>query len=224
MKIVVFTAWFGAADQLQPPAVMNPAVRYVCMTDRTDPVAGWERHQLQPTERPRWLARWAKWNLEWLPPSTVSIWIDASFQLLVDPVALVRAAAATTAPIAAFPHPDRTRISEEADAIIRFGLAPAAAVKRQLATYQAAGFDTPTRPQSLLTTTGVLVRWTSPDVARFNAACWEELRTHTLRDQLCVDFCARRLVLPIGYLPGHYRENRFVRYDPRTHRAGRVSA
>jgi hypothetical protein len=222
MRIVVYTAWFGTADALKPPRIVNPWVRYICMTDRKDHPSGWEIHQIKATDRPRWLARWAKTHRSWLPPCDVTIWMDASFELLVDPVPLVREAMATNAPIVGFLHPDRKRISEEAEAIIRFGLAPADAVRHQVATYQAAGFDKAT-PQWRLTTTGLLVRWCSPDVDRFNRDWWHEIQTHTVRDQLSIDYCAWRRRLPIGYLPGHYRDNPFVRYDHAAHRRGRVA-
>lgn len=222
-RIVVFSALFGANDVLKPPRVINPHVRYVCMTDRADQVRGWNFHRVQHTERPRYLARFAKTQPLWIGPHDISIWLDASFELLVDPVAIVAAAALTNAPIVGFPHPDRSRIVEEAAAIIRLEKAPAVAVKQQIASYQAAGFDTVTHPQRQLTTTGVLVRWNSPDVTRFNDAWWSEIQRHTLRDQLSVDFCAYACRLPIGYLPGHYRSNPFTRYDHSTHRQRKAS-
>lgn len=222
-RVVVYTAWFGSADTLKPPRVINPRVRYVCITDRADQVAGWDFHRVPKTERPRWLARWAKTNLTWLGPHEISIWLDASFELLVDPAQMVTVAALTNAPIVGFVHPDRRRITEEATAIIRFNLAPAVTVHHQIACYQAAGFDTPVAPQQRLTTTGVLVRWNSPDVTRFNDRWWSEIQRHTLRDQLSVDFCAYACRLPIGYLPGDYRGNAFVKYDHRSHRQGRVA-
>jgi len=224
MRLVVCTAWFGTADTLKPPRVANPHVAYVCMTDRHETIPGWSMHRVERTERPRWLARWSKTNLAWLPPHDVSICMDASFELLVDPVALVRVAAETQAPIVGLVHPDRMCISQEAEAIVRFELAPADAVRRQIATYQAAGFDSYGSPQTRLTTTGLLVRWASPDVAAFNAAWWAEQQAHTLRDQLSIDYCAWRRRLPIGYLPGHYRSNAFVRYDHRSHRRGRLAS
>lgn len=223
-RIVVFTAWFGPADLLKPPRVVNPHVRYVCMTDRAETIPGWSMHRVQQTERPRWLARWAKTNLDWLGPHDVSIWMDASFELLVDPVGIVKAAAATMAPIVGFIHPDRRRISEEAEAIIRAGQAPSSAVRLQIATYQQAGFDGAGAPQIKLTTTGLLVRWNSPDVRRFNDTWWRELQRHTLRDQLSVDFSAYVCRVPIGYLPGHYRSNLFARYDHRSHRRHRIAS
>lgn len=223
MRIVVCTAWLGSADTLVSPCVRNPHVQHICMTDGTPVPAGWLPHHVAKTDRPRWLARWAKTNLVWLPPHDVSIWMDASFELLVDPATIVRAAAGTMAPIVGFVHPDRRRITEEAEAIIRCGQAPVAAVRHQIATYVGAGFDAAGNPQRVLTSTGLLVRWNSPDVQGFNAAWWHELETHTLRDQLSIDYCAWRRRVPIGHLPGHYRHNAFVRYDHTAHRRGRVA-
>lgn len=223
MRLTVFTAWFGTADRLKPPKVLNPQVQYLCMTDRPDQVPGWRMHRVQTTDRPRWLARWAKTNLLWIGPHDVSIWMDASFALLVDPIVLVTAAAQTQAPIVAFRHPDRRRISDEAEAVLKWNMAPAVAVRHQIAAYHAAGFDGPSTAQCTLTSTGLLVRWNSPDVELFNEAWWREIQRYTLRDQLSVDYCAWRARLPIGYLPGSYRDNPFVRYDHQAHRTGRVA-
>lgn len=224
MTIVVCTAWLGAADTLAPPRVRNPDVRYVCLVDHGRPAPGWDRHMVTTSPYPRWLARWAKCHASWLPAADVTIWMDASFELLVDPVEIASAASETGAPLVGFVHPHRARISEEADAIIRFGLAPATTVRRQLAAYQAAGFDAATQPQRVLTTTGLLVRTSSPAVAALQADWWEEQQQHTLRDQLSLDFCAWRRGVPIGYLPGHYLDNRFVHYDAAAHRQGRVAS
>lgn len=221
--INVVTAWIGAADTLKPPTFTGDHVRYLCVTDREADVHGWDIVRAR-SEHPRRQARAAKTEIDDIGPSAeVTIWMDASFELLVDPQAIVEAAALTGAPIVGFAHPDRQRIRDEADAIIKARLAPTLDVIRQVSAYRAAGFDTDDVPQQALTTTGLLVRWRTPAVAAFNRFWGMQFDAFTLRDQLSVDFCARAATVPIGYLPGHYRDNVFARYDREAHRARRTA-
>lgn len=219
MNIVVATALIGPADALAPSTFPG---RYVCYTDR--PVQGWECLS-PPGGYARLAARRAKMILlDDFPEAEWSIWIDASFDLLVDPHVIVAAAEATGCDVAAFRHPDRHRIKEEAREIIRGGMAPFDLVNRQIAAYHSDGFDTDVVPQAALTTTGLLVRRHTRQVAEFTAQWLHEIETHTLRDQLSVDYAAWRTGVRIGYLPGHYRENQFVVYNRQRHRKGRVAA
>lgn len=222
MTILVYTAWFGEADTLKPAPTCGPDVRFVCFTDRAEAVQGWRMERMSAGQNPRLSARLVKMN----PPTDadVSIWMDASFELLMDPRDIVAAAVRIPSLVVAFVHPDRARMSDEAAVVSRLGLAAAHKVSAQVAMYQAAGFDTEARPQSVLTATGLLVRWSHARVTAFNARWYDEVTTHTLRDQLSVDYAAWVTGMPVGYLEGHYRDNRYVRYDRASHRKGRVAA
>lgn len=212
--ILVFTALIGPTESAPPAGAPGDGVRYVCFTDREAP--GWEC--LPPIAGPaREAARYAKTHpleADW------SIWMDASFDLMVSPADIV--AAVGDAEIAGFAHPDRCTVSDEAREIIKLGLAPFDLVGRQVAAYRKAGFlvDVPRQ----LTTTGLLVRRHSEAVARFNSRWWDEMTSHTMRDQLSVDFAAWVTGISIAHLPGHYRNNRFARYNRERHRRGRVAA
>lgn len=225
MRIVVYTALLGIADALVSPPPAGPNVRYVCVTDRPDIPAGWEPRRVETGGNPRRAARRAKIASDSLfSGADVTIWADASFDFLISPERIASEAAVLERPIVALAHPDRHRIKDEAIEVIRHGLAPAADVNRQVETYRGRGFDTDTIPQRVLTTTGLLVRFRSPQVQAFNVLWQEQLDRFTLRDQLSIDYCAWCLELRIGYLPGHYRANRFVHYNRHRHRARRVAA
>lgn len=223
MEIVVFTALIGSADVLHQPAVVNPRVRYVCLTDQPARATGvWEARDWSwfKYDDPRRAARIAKiGDGEWFPDADVTIWIDASFELLVDPETL--AFSHPEGLVTGFAHPDRCRVSDEALAVILAGLAPAQKVHAQIDDYCRQGFDSAARPQQSLTTTGLLVRWQTPLVQRFNRLWQAEVAKHTLRDQLSVDYCAWKTGITIRHLPGHYRENVFAKYHRETHRQGR---
>lgn len=219
--IVVVTALIGPAEAAPPPRPVEPGVLYVCFTDRAAP--GWLCHPPPDDPDPRRAARRVKTSVHDLFPNAEwSIWLDASFDLLVSPAEIVATAAMYVADVAAFPHPDRSCVYDEAREIIRLGLAPADLVERQVATYARAGF--PTDAPRSLTTTGLLVRRHSEAVACFNRQWWHEMTSHTLRDQLSVDFAAWSTGIHIRYLPGHYRDNPFARYNRERHRQGRRAA
>jgi hypothetical protein len=218
MMIVVVTALIGPAESLPLAGPAEPGVSYVCVTDRAAP--GWLCHRPPADADPRRAARRVKTAVhDLLPSAEWSIWLDASFDLVASPFEIV--AAANGAEIAAFAHPDRSCIHDEGREIIRLGLARSGAVERQVAAYWRAGF--PTDAPGILTTTGLMVRRHSDAVARFNRQWWHEMTWHTLRDQLSVDFAAWRTGIEIAHLPGHYRDNPFVRYNRARHRERRTA-
>lgn len=223
MNVVVYTAAIGTTEMPPAPHVLDPHVRYVCMSDRQLPLKGWELMPVKSGGDSRRAARRAKaLSHRHFPTADVAIWIDASFQLQVLPHVLITDMMTTSCVIAAFRHPDRRRISDEARIIIEQRMARQADVERQIATYQHDGFDTPDAPQGVLTTTGLLVRTHTPRVREFNDRWWHEMKAHTLRDQLSIDYCASKLELSIGYLFGHYRANPYALYDRRRHRSQRA--
>lgn len=214
--IVVVTALIGASGGPPPVGPQEPGVRYICITDRTDIPAGWERFPPPAATTPRLAARLAKTGVHaFFPTAEASIWMDASFDLIASPSAILAAAPGA---ITAFAHPDRCRILDEAREVTRLGLAPFDLVARQIKAYDAAGFDTEANPQRQLTTTGFMVRRHTPAVIAFNKAWRAEIEAHTLRDQLSVDYVARETGVSIDYFPGHYRDNAFVHYDRVRHR------
>ncbi len=218
--IVVVTALIGPTGSLARPAFAHRDVRWVCYTDRSN-VEGWELRALV-TERPRREARQIKTSVDELFPEVATIWADASFDLLISPLEIVADAAKTKCQIVGFAHPDRSRIRDEAAEIIRLGLAPKENVLEQVEAYRRDGFDTDANPQRSLTTTGFLVRWPTQSVAAFNQLWAQQIERYTLRDQLSVDYCAWRSGVPIGRLAGHYRSNRYARYNRERHHERRV--
>jgi len=220
VRILVATALIGPTEGVgSGPRPLD--VRFICYTDRE--VKGWER-VTPPEGYPRLAARRAKMEVAEISNVDASVWIDASFDLTCDPVGLVNEALATGCDVVGLRHPDRCRIRDEAREIIRCGLAPKDLVDRQVEAYRLAGFDTDENPQKVLTTTGLLVRRHTPAVRAFTRLWLGELERWTIRDQLSIDYTAWRARVPIGYLPGHYRDNPFARYNRKRHQLGRVAA
>ena len=213
MQLVVFTAMVGATDAVLPVRP-EPDIEFVCFTDGTERVPGWRMERID-RGNPRATARSIKVRPDhYFPDAEWSLWVDASFRFLVPAAEILRAGLVTGCSIVGFRHPDRQRITDEARSIIRAAQAPAGAVTAQVAAYQREGFDTPENPQRVITTTGLLLRQRTPEVAAFNAL-WSEQLQLTLRDQLSIDYCAWRRGIPIGYWSGHYRDNPLAAYERR---------
>lgn len=223
MNVVVYTASIGTAELPPAPHVRDPHVKYVCVSDQLMPIPGWERMEVSRSANPRRAARRAKaLSHRLFPTADFAIWIDASFELQVLPTVLINDMMTTGCVVAGFRHPDRRRIRDEASVIIENKMARPQDVERQLAAYQSDGFDTEESRQAFLTTTGLMVRAHTPLVREFNERWWHEMKAHTLRDQLSIDYCAWKMGLSIGYLFGHYRANPYARYDRRKHRRDRA--
>jgi hypothetical protein len=219
MNITVATAAIGTKETPPPPAFRDSRIAYYCATDRPA-IEGWQTVGAASIANPRKLARMTKiFAAQGFHESSAVIWVDASFAWLVSPLELAKLALAMDVDIAAFRHPDRNRITEEAAEVQRLGMAPVGSVNAQIAAYRAAGFDTDERPQEELTTTGLMVFCKrSPAMLDFLDLWREQIDSATVRDQLSVDYCAWKTGARIGYLPGHYRANDFVRYERERHR------
>ncbi len=206
MTLTVFTAIVGGkTDQLKAPLVVNPDVRYVVFSDHAQAVAPYEWIPIEVTDLgPRLRARQLKIcaNHPALGRPGVILWHDAAFQLAVDPAQLASEQLVDGHDLCAFPHPDRTRIEDEAIAIARHGYASLEDLQRQAETYRAEGFQ-----QTALTATGFILRRMTPAVKVFDAVWWDEVARWTWRDQMSVDFAAWKTGVVIHYLPGHYRDN-----------------
>jgi len=135
--------------------------------------------------------------------SDVTVWMDSRFRLTAPVSQIVRDALSTGALVVAMRHPDRDNIRDEADAIHARGLMTRESLDAQLDRYGDFG-------QTDLTATGLMVRVNTPSVRRFCRLWWHEIRTHGIRDQMSVDYCAHVAGLRIGYLPGSYRDNPYA--------------
>lgn len=222
--LVVYTCWLGGyEDVLQPVAcARNPRVDYRCFTDdATFAVRGW---RMLPVPRESDPVRQAR-RLKILAHETVSdalcsLWLDASFELLVDPWSIAERWLWQT-DMVAMRHPDRTTIQQEGEEIVRLGRAPAGPVAAQLLRYQAEGFNPD--QQTVLTSTGFCLRRHTARVIAFNKLWWRlfDDAGHT-RDQMSIDVALSRSSVDLTYLAGHYRENPYARFY--SARAGRERA
>ena len=219
--LVVLTALLGTGpDRLGPTPPPAAGVRYVCVTDRPDTLpGGW--HRLPYTGPPgssRLQARWVRAVLATGFPEPYSLWLDASFDLLVSPRRFAEELRRRDVEMLAFAHPDRSRMRDEAAEMVRLGKMDPTTAAQHVATYQATGWDRDDQPQAVLTVGGMLVRRATPTVCAFGDRWWDEIAIWGDRsDQLSLDFCAAQIGLTIGHLPEHYARHPWLRYDRRRH-------
>lgn len=207
--LTVYTTVFGYTDPLHEPIVTGGA-RFVCFTDQPIRSKRWEIVSLPPQAAPTRSARAMKTlSHVTLPEADWTLWMDANFTLRVDPNDLKRHGEFVT-----FRHRDRTRISAEAEAIVRLGKAKPDAIARQLAEYQAAGFDTDAMPQLELSCNGCILRRHTPAVRALNEAWADEIDRHTLRDQMSLDYTAWKLGLSLARWPGVHNSNPYFKFTP----------
>lgn len=205
-NITVFTTVFGNTDPLHEPACSGGA-RFVCFTDQQIRSSKWEIVQMPPQAAPTRAARMMKTLSHKTVDTEWSLWIDANFTLMVEPEKLLKYGEFVN-----FMHRDRTRISDEAREIIRLRKAMPDATMRQLAAYQAEGFDTKASPQRVLSCNGVILRHHTPQVVALNELWAAEIDKHTLRDQMSLDYCAWKLGFEISRWPGLHDHNPYFQH------------
>ena len=209
--MTVYTAILGKTDQLKAPAIINSAVRYVCFTDQPlQPVAPYELVMIPPCDgTARMLSRRIKILSDHpaLGNPQVSLWHDAAFRLLVDPVQMLKYIQ-RGAEMVALQHPHRDRIEDEATAVAGWGWMPADVLQRQVAEYRTAGFA----QQSRITSTGICLRRLNDRVRAFNECWWAEVARWGWRDQMCVDYALWKQDVRVEYMQGHYRVNPYAKW------------
>lgn len=206
-RIVVYTTVFGHTDPLHEPKVAGNA-RFVCFTDQPIRSQRWHVIRGDRVEQPTRMARCYKTiphvlfkDADW------TLWMDANFTLLVDPASLLKHGEFVN-----FRHPDRTRITTEAEEIIRLGKAKEPAIRAQLADYHVHGFDTEENPMNELSSNGVILRKNTVQNKELNESWAEELRAHTLRDQMSLDYAAWKLGMKLNRWPGTHRNNPYFNF------------
>lgn len=205
-RITVFTTVFGRTDPLHEPRRTGCA-RFVCFTDQPIRSRGWEIVRMPRQSAPTRASRLMKARSHRTVDAEWSLWMDANFTLLVDPEQLLE-----HGEFVSFRHRDRTRIADEAREIVRLGKARPDATARQLAAYQADGFDTTAAPQRELSCNGVILRRHTPAVVAMNEMWAGELDRHTLRDQMSLDYCAWKLSFALSRWPGTHDRNPYFRH------------
>jgi hypothetical protein len=210
-KIIVYTCLFGNTDKLQEPVGHFYDTDFVCFTDnkKLQHTKNWIMSYLPATNQPTRRSRNMKWSAEELFPGQTTLWMDASFKLMTDPQTIEQS---FREDFYRFKHPDRSRITDEAEEIVKRGKAERETIDRQLLEYKLHDFDCDNSKQQVLSCNGVLLRRPTEMNARLNAMMREQFLKFTLRDQMALDYCAYRLGAQLHFWPGHHRNNPHFTY------------
>jgi hypothetical protein len=203
VRIAVYTAVAGGYDDL-PAHPDLEGVDFVAFTDDADLESdGWDvrtRPALNPQGHPRMVAKaWKVLNDLALPGYDVSIWIDASHEILTDAFVGHCLAALDDSSIALYDHPWRDCIYLEAEASVVLPKYAGLPIVEQVAEYRAQGHP----EHAGLYACGTLVRRHTPDIAALMRSWWDEICRWTYQDQLSFPVVCRRHGITPGTFPFH---------------------
>lgn len=213
MKRVIYTVIVGGYDRLREPEPY-PGWDFVCFTDgrRT----GWRSkvglshwdirpiHGDAPTEVLR--SRLPKiLPHRYLQDYDYSVYIDGNAWLLEDPTGPLETMGWPK--MAVSEHPFRETVFEEIDECVLQNKAPHDLLATQREAYRAEGLpeNTPLLENNLL-----LRRHNDPDVIRLMEAWWDQMNTHSHRDQLSLPFVAWRQNFAVHTFPQAFKRTFFA--------------
>lgn len=201
-RLVVYTCITGAYDiPLESPWALR--CPHLCFTDATRlrsatwtrvPLAGGE--ELDPVRRSRLPKLLPHRYLD--PACDVSIWIDASAALLIDPVELARRALDGGCDLAIPKHPARDCVYEEIEECVKLGKDMEAALRSQAQAYRDGGLPA---HNGLWEATLVVRRHRQPQVVELMESWWREYLQGSRRDQPSLAWVAWRGGASIRSLP-----------------------
>ena len=193
MKRVIYTVIVGGYDRLIEPQPF-PGWDFVCFTDgrntglrATVGLSHWDVRPLdskdldvfRQSRLPKILPH------RYLQDYDYSLYIDGNAKLLSDPTEMLEAL--DWPKMAVAEHPFRATVLEEIDECIRQNKAPHELLEAQRAAYVADGMP---EDLKLLENNFLLRRHNDPDVIRLMDAWWEQMNTHSHRDQLSLPYVA----------------------------------
>jgi hypothetical protein len=188
--VAIYTAVFGDYDDL-PSHPDIPGVDFIAFTDSTRHAesGSWNIHLLQTAEHPRMAAkRFKVLPHVYLPGYEHTIWVDSSHGILTDQFADLCLAAIDDTGIAAYDHPWRRCIYDEAQASTGMPKYEGLPFFEQVDSYHDEGHP----PNWGLWATGTLARRNTPAVAELMEAWMAEIDKWTYQDQLSFPVVCRR--------------------------------
>lgn len=204
-RIAVVTAIFGGRDAPLPVKPLDTDAQ-IMFTDGPG-AAGWMVERMSAGDDPRATARKVKATALEMVDADIVVWVDGRVALKGQPLRPLITRALESADIAAYQHPWRDCLYDEARACAELGRAPVDAIEKQIAAYTAAGMP----PHAGLWNTMVTARRRTPEMVDFGRRWWAEMQRHTLRDQVSLPYLLWRDGIRCGslgadvYRPGSSR-------------------
>jgi len=210
-RLVVYTAIIGRYDTLKAPLVVDPDVRYVCITDEPLPdVPPWTQRVVKGKHgSPRRHARLYKIMAHaCFALAEYSLYIDGRIQLKIYPIEAL--GWLKEHDMAICQHPTDDCLYAEGHKVFDWRLDDREVVNRQMLRYKAEGYP----KRNGLGTTAVILRRHTEAVQRFNNYWWIEVGNHSIRDQLSFDYVCWTLGMGYDVIPGNVFSNPWFHYLP----------
>lgn len=178
--MIVYTCITGSKDSLRTQPE-EEGVRYICFSDKPFKHPQWEYRPVEEEHTPRRTNRKYKVNSHLFFPGETTIYIDGNGRLEHKPSYYLKYLKKANIGVRA--HLSRNCIYEEAEAVAHFGFEKISVIEEQMNKYIKDGYP----KHNGLTENGLLVRDSSVFTEIFNRRWWDEIKTHSARDQL--SFC-----------------------------------
>ena len=212
MKLAIVTAIFGDYDDLHELPEDHGFDEAICLTDNPNMRSKtWDIRLEQKSDNPRLLAKRPKMQPQRYVEADAWVWVDGQIQTKKGFSEFARSQIGEQ--VAAFQHPERACIYEEAEVVKSRNLARREVINHQMALYKKAGM-----PERFgLWECAVLV-W--PKSGLELGRLWlQEVRRQSLRDQLALPFLSWSRGIKVETLEGHSRSNPFTHWI--RHRKGK---
>jgi len=195
-KITVYTVIIDSYDELKPPAIVEPGVRYVCFSNTPQYCPPWEirgAENLFPDARRN--SRIQKILSHRYIDSEYSIYHDGSCILTAKPTDLVREFLSSK-DLAMYKHPVRVSIRQEREACIKLDLCSVQEIDQQIERYKS-------HPKGAagLWSGGIIFRRNTETVKAFNELWWKEYLAGCVRDQIALPHAIAESGIPIHTIP-----------------------
>lgn len=219
-RIAVFTAIFGAKDDLHDPKVFSSDVDFICFTDQPLRSRVWQVRRIPPPVPgdPTRSARRVKILAhEYLPDHDMSVWVDGNIFIIGD-VRKKAESELSDAPMAVYDHA-RSRefplrsLFEGAEYLIRTAhegkrQEDPALVAAQMEAYKKEGYP---NDNGLLWSCVMFRRHHDPKVVETMRLWWEEVQTKSNRDQMSFNYAAWKTGLSFRYIREDASDNPYFK-------------
>ncbi len=212
MSIAVYTAIAQGFDNLRPPLVIEPNVRYICFTDSPllPDCAPWEFRPLVDIGHPARMSRVPKILPHLMLPESFdySIWHDANFQLSMKPSEIV-GTLLRNHDWAAHVHPARDCVYKEAEILLSEKIGTPGLVRAEIARYRLEGHP----PCFGLYANGFIARRHTVAVEKVCELWWRLYAAGCERDQLSLPVAMRHLDFKIERILNDIYQSPYMHYN-----------
>jgi hypothetical protein len=213
MKIAIYTAIFGNYDKLKPAF---PGYDCFCFTDQDFDEKDWKILQIDLLQSnckfktpERLTARKVKTlPHHYLPDYDAWLWVDGSVEVKKDPFELIQ----STKEFTAHEHHISNIIQNfyrEGINIVALNMEKPDRIIAQLNKYIQEGFVQKFPHYE----TAVVIRKNTPKVNNFNESWWEEIKNHSIRDQISLPYCLWKNDIQLQYFPKNILKNSYFKWE-----------